>query len=33
LAKNHHTDDPEKGVNKPGGLQKGQQFQNATNKF
>lgn len=31
MAKNHHTDDPNKAS--PGGLEKGQNFQQATSKF
>lgn len=33
MAKDHHTDDPNKGTPNPGGFQKGQNFQNATSKF
>lgn len=33
LAKDHHTDDPNKGSAKPGGFDKSQQFNQATEKF
>lgn len=33
MAKDHHTDDPTKGSPDPGGLKKGQNFQQATSKL
>jgi hypothetical protein len=33
MAKDHHTDDDHKNVDSPGGFDKGQRFQNATQKF
>lgn len=33
MAKNHHTDDPEKGTQKPGGIEKAKRFNDATSKF
>lgn len=33
MAKAHHTDDPNEGVNSPGGFDKAKQFNQATSKF
>lgn len=33
MAKEYHTDDPNKGSAKPGGFNKAQQFRDATTKF
>lgn len=33
IAKNYHTDDPNKGTPDPNGMNQSQKFQNATGKF
>lgn len=33
MAKNEHTDDPNKGTAEPGGMEKAQRFQDATSKI